>query len=141
MHPRILLLAGLFFVATPCVAGPDWTAAEAAKATADGKVVLIDIRTPPEWRETGYARGAKLINLQQTEAAFKAQILAVANGDKSTPIALICRTGNRTTFAQKALQADGFTNVYNVKEGMVGSAAGPGYIRHGLPLLVCKTEC
>jgi rhodanese-related sulfurtransferase len=141
MHRQNLLFVSLMAVSTLTLAAPDWTAAEAAKATAEGKAVLIDIRTPPEWRETGYAKGAKLINLQQTDAGFKSQVLAAANGDKNTPIALICRTGNRTTFAQKSLQEAGFTKVYNVKEGMVGSAAGPGYMKQGLPLSTCKAEC
>ncbi len=44
-------------------------------------------------------------------------------------------TGNRTTHAQQFLKAQGFTQVYNVKEGMVGSAAGPGWIKRGLPIV------
>jgi hypothetical protein len=34
--------------------------------------------------------------------------------------------------------ARGFTNVYNVSEGMAGSKAGPGWIRRGLPIESCK---
>jgi rhodanese-related sulfurtransferase len=47
---------------------------------------------------------------------------------------LICRTGNRTTQVQRYLEAQGFTQVFNVREGMAGSAAGPGWLRRGLPL-------
>ena len=39
---------------------------------------------------------------------------------------------------QKELEARGFTRVYNVKEGMVGSGAGPGWIKRGLPVEPCK---
>ena len=51
--------------------------------------------------------------------------------------ALICRTGNRTGQVQKFLQAQGFTNVLNVSEGMAGSGAGPGWARRGLPIEPC----
>ena len=59
----------------------------------------------------------------------------------SDPIALICRTGNRTTQVQRYLQGQGFTNVYNVKEGMAGSGAGPGWIKRGLPVESCGVPC
>jgi len=64
-------------------------------------------------------------------------ILQMTGGDRNAPIALICRTGNRTTQAQKHLQSLGFTQVYNVKEGMAGSIAGPGWLKRDLPLDRC----
>jgi rhodanese-related sulfurtransferase len=74
-----------------------------------------------------------------TSKTFVQQILATVDGNKDAPIAIICRTGNRTTYVQKALQEQGFTQVYNVKEGMAGSAAGPGWVRRGLPVEACQT--
>ncbi|MDP2795785.1 MAG: hypothetical protein Q8O25_17150 [Sulfurisoma sp.] len=44
---------------------------------------------------------------------------------------------NRTTQVARYLEAQGFTQVFNIKEGMVGSAAGPGWIRRGLPVEPC----
>ena len=35
---------------------------------------------------------------------------------------------------QSLLQAQGFTKVFNVREGMSGGSAGPGWLRRGLPL-------
>jgi rhodanese-related sulfurtransferase len=69
-----------------------------------------------------------------------AEVLQKVGGDKNAPIGLICRTGNRTTQVQKYLEAQGFTRVYNVKEGMAGSAAGPGWLRRGLQVEPC-TRC
>jgi rhodanese-related sulfurtransferase len=40
---------------------------------------------------------------------------------------------------QRYLEAEGFTRVYNVKEGMAGSAAGPGWVKRGLPLENCRS--
>jgi rhodanese-related sulfurtransferase len=124
-------------------AAPDIDAREAATAVAAGKITLIDIRTPPEWKETGVARGAKLINMlhPQGAAGFTSDLLEKVKGDRNAPIALICRTGNRTAQVQRYLQSVGFTNVQNVREGMAGSAAGPGWFKRGLPVDTCTTQC
>jgi rhodanese-related sulfurtransferase len=74
-----------------------------------------------------------------TKKTFVAEFLGAVNGDKDAPIAIICRTGNRTTYTQRALQEIGFSHVYNVKEGMSDSGAGPGWVRRGLPVDSCQT--
>ena len=134
----VLLAATEFAHATPDMAAPD-----AADAVAAGKITLIDIRTPPEWKETGVAKGARLLNMLHPQGApgFTSALLEQVKGNKDAPIALICRTGNRTTQVQRYLQSVGFTQVYNVKEGMAGSGAGPGWIKRGLPVDNCTTQC
>jgi rhodanese-related sulfurtransferase len=119
--------------------GPQLSAPQAHLATQQGQLTLIDIRTPQEWRQTGVAKDARLINMQHPQGGrgFLNDVLASVDGDKSRPIGLICRTGNRTTHVQKFLQEQGFTQVYNIKEGMVGSAAGPGWLRQQLPVESC----
>ena len=121
----------------PNLAAPD--AYEQAQA---GKLTLIDIRRPEEWRHTGIAREARRINMLHPRGAagFVQQVAAEVKGDLNAPIGLICRTGNRTTHVQRLLREAGFTQVYNVKEGMVGSGAGPGWIARGLPVEAC-TRC
>jgi rhodanese-related sulfurtransferase len=101
-----------------------------------GKLMLVDIRTPGEWKETGVAQGAVRIDMQHPKGGpgFMEELLKNTKGDKNAPVALICRTGNRTTQVQRYLEAQGFTRVFNVREGMAGSAAGPGWLRRGLPL-------
>ncbi len=138
------LLASVLIAASGiALANPDLTAPEAAAAVAAGKITLIDIRTPPEWKETGVAKGAQLINMLHPQGApgFTNALLEKLKGDRNAPIALICRTGNRTTQVQRYLQSQGFTNVYNVKEGMAGSGAGPGWLKRGLPVETCTTQC
>jgi rhodanese-related sulfurtransferase len=117
--------------------GPTLSAPDAFEKARAGEITLIDIRTPREWRETGVAEGALTIDM--TTKTFVEEILGAVDGDKDAPIALICRTGNRTTYTQKALQQMGFSRVYNVKEGMSGSGAGPGWVRRGLPVEGCQT--
>ncbi len=146
-HPlppsRVLgLCAALLVASSLAVAGPTLSAPEAHDQAKAGAITLIDIRTPGEWRQTGVATGAVRIDMltPKPPQGFVDKLLVQVKGDRNAPIALICRTGNRTTTLQKYLEAQGFSRVYNVKEGMVGSAAGPGWIKRGLPIDACK-EC
>ncbi len=119
--------------------GPTLAAPEAYAQAQAGKLTLIDIRRPDEWRQTGVAKDALQINMAhpQGTAGFVQQVAAELGGDRNAPIGLICRTGSRTTQMQQVLSAAGFTQVYNIREGMAGSAAGPGWIARGLPLQAC----
>ena len=103
-----------------------------AKALA-GEVVLVDIRTPDEWRETGVAASAHAINMYEDPKVFAERLLAAVGGDRSRRIALICRTGNRSSHLQAQLVRAGFNNVADVSEGMAGSRAGKGWLKAGLP--------
>ncbi|NDP48911.1 MAG: rhodanese-like domain-containing protein [Sulfuriferula multivorans] len=119
--------------------GPNLSAPEAYALVEAGNMTLIDIRRPEEWRQTGVAKDARRINMEHPDGliAFLRQIAVEVKGDANAPIGLICRTGNRTTQIQKVMQEVGFTNVYNIKEGMIGSAAGPGWKTRGLPVEPC----
>jgi rhodanese-related sulfurtransferase len=138
--PALTLFAVLFLSACLPEVGPTLSAPEAYEQSKSGAVTLIDIRTPGEWHQTGVAEGARRIDMRDPKGpdGFADQVLAAVGGDKSAPIALICRTGNRTTYMQQELINRGFTRVYNVKEGMAGSGAGPGWIKRGLPVDPCK---
>ncbi len=132
-----LLAVALTLASLAARAEPDLTAPEAYAAAGEGKVRLIDIRTPQEWRQTGVAPGAGRVDFYRGPDVLLNSILQMVDGKKDAPIALICRTGNRTSHAQKFLQAQGFTRVYNVKEGMAGSTAGPGWLKRALPVESC----
>ncbi len=114
-------------------------ATEALALQREGKLVIIDIRTPEEWRQTGIPLGAKRADMynRQGPAAFVDDVLTQVEGNRAAPIGLICRVGNRSTKAHKLLLSKGFTNVFNVKEGMQGSETGPGWLKRGLPLDGC----
>jgi rhodanese-related sulfurtransferase len=118
-------------------AAADVNATDALAKTRAGEVTLIDIRTPPEWKQTGVAQGALTIDM--TKPTFVEEVLAAVGGDRNAPIVLICRTGNRTGYTRNALERLGFTNVAHVPEGMAGSRAGPGWVKRGLPVEPCRT--
>lgn len=140
MTPHIRLLALLGGLLALPAAAQEMSAPQALEAVRAGKATLIDIRTPPEWKQTGVAQDAKLVNMLHPQGAvgFMNEVLAKVGGNKAAPIVLICRTGNRTGQVQRYLQSQGFTQVYHVPEGMVGSLAGPGWIARKLPTEACS---
>ena len=86
---------------------------------------LIDVRMEIESMYVGRPPGA--INVPWYEypeftpnaAAFCDAVLAEVN-NKSHPVLLICRSGQRTLDAAHALEAAGFTQVFNVLHGFEG---------------------
>jgi rhodanese-related sulfurtransferase len=94
--------------------------------------VLVDIRSRQEWKETGLAAPAKPISMH--EGGFLQKLMEVAGGDRNKRIAIICATGGRTRYLQHALAGAGFVNIIDVSEGMMGSPAGPGWLKRGLPV-------
>ena len=104
-------------------------ASEQAKA---GKIYLLDIRRPGEWKKTGIAASAIPLDMRRDDFETVLQALFDTNGAR--PVALICARGVRSDRMNKRLEAAGFDNILDVPEGMLGSGAGPGYIERGLPL-------
>jgi rhodanese-related sulfurtransferase len=84
-------------------------------------VVLVDVRSPEEYRQDGHIRGSRLLPLP---------VLAQRSGElpKDIPIICICRSGNRSQVACEQLASRGFTNVTNLVGGMIG------WGRSGLPI-------
>lgn len=145
----ILLLAVGWLAMAPHVlaAGTDASSfIEAPAASAligAGNLVVIDVRSAPEWARTGVPKDAKEVSLYPrvgvTNANFIADVLAAVGGDKSTPIATICATGARSSVAGAILRRNGFTAVYDISEGIFGSKSGPGWLRRGLPIEPCQS--
>jgi rhodanese-related sulfurtransferase len=98
-----------------------------------GDIILIDIRRPDEWAKTGSGEGAHRIDLRVDD--FVTLVQEAAGGDLNAPVALICARGVRSARTSNQLINAGFTNIIDVPEGMLGSAAGPGWLKRGLPLV------
>ncbi|HUT49905.1 MAG TPA: rhodanese-like domain-containing protein [Alphaproteobacteria bacterium] len=130
---------GALASAAPALAGTALSAPDAHAQARAGKIVLIDVRSPREWRDTGVPDGAKLVTIHHPQGArgFLRGILAAAGGDKSRPIALICARGVRSSRGKRFLEANGFTNVIDVPEGMLGRGAAPGWLARKLPIRRC----
>jgi len=137
-----LMLLGLFFApAAPALGEEIMTPATALARAEAGSVLLVDVRRPREWRDTGVAVPAREVTMHQETGprGFLADMVAAVGGDKSMPVALICASGVRTSWASRFLSANGFSEVYNVKEGMLGRGGDTGWIKRGLPTRPCES--
>jgi rhodanese-related sulfurtransferase len=95
---------------------------ESSRGVYDRKdeVQIVDVREPYEW-EAGRIEGAIHVPLNDLMAG-KGQ----ENLDPEKPVAVICRSGNRSELASLMLKAKGF-DAHNVRDGM------EGWAREGLP--------
>ncbi len=96
------------------------------------KALLIDIRTPDEWQQSGMPNNA--VGIVWGDAQFADKVLALTKNNKAAALILLCRSGNRSTQAMHYLMGQGFTNVNHVGEGMIGGKDGPGWLARRLPL-------
>lgn len=104
----------------------------AYKLAKSGQITLLDIRRPDEWRKTGSAKAAHRLDLRRKD--FVTVLDEILGGDRSKPVALICAHGVRSNRTSRQLIKAGFTNIIDVPEGMLGSQAGPGWLKRKLPL-------
>jgi rhodanese-related sulfurtransferase len=111
------------------------TPAEVYTALSAGELVLIDIRRPDEWQETGIASGAVPIDVRREDFV---QAVADIRDRTSLPVAVICARGVRSWRTTTALTEAGFTQIFDVPEGMLGSRAGPGWIASNYPIIPWK---
>lgn len=88
-------------------------AAEAAKIIANLKPFVLDVRTRGEFAG-GHLEGATLLPIQQMQAR-----IGELAAHRDEPVFIYCQTGNRSTVAAKLLIDAGFTNVMNLRRGIV----------------------
>ena len=74
---------------------------------------IIDVRSPQEYRE-GHVDGAISIPDYQIKKEIEKQI-----PNKEELIVVYCATGHRSQRAQQILEDMGYTNVYNVYDGII----------------------
>ena len=114
---------------------------EARAMAARGELTIVDIRLPAEWERTGVPEGALAISLQdqnlQPRRDFVADVVAALANDPGRPIALICARGHRSAYARQLLLASGFTEVFDIREGVIGGEHGPGWLARALPTEPC----
>jgi rhodanese-related sulfurtransferase len=140
-HVGGLLLLGACLLSSVRAESPTViTPAEAYAKVKAGELVLIDIRTPGEWQQSGIPEHALHIDFRQEggSAAFERAVLDAVKGDRNRSIALICASGNRSRQAKQLLEQAGFTQVQDVDGGVMGRDSRTGWIHQGLPMAPCK---
>jgi rhodanese-related sulfurtransferase len=111
-----LLIPALAFAADPV---KHVKADEAAKIITAGKVVIVDVRTPDEFKD-GHIKTAKNIDIMAAD--FEAQL---AKLDKTQPTLVHCQAGGRSMRALKTFEKLGFKNLIHLDKGFGGwEAAG-----------------
>ena len=108
-------------------------------------VPVVDIRTAPEWEETGIVPGSRLLTFFDERGRYDAgrwleQLKATARPEQA--VILICRTGNRTRMVGQMLsQQAGYAKVYNVKTGIKGWQRDGGAVTAAQPTLAaCRAN-
>lgn len=79
---------------------------------------VIDVRTPTEWSQTGMIDGAIGISIQDENGNFNENFLnEIKKISSKKPIAVVCRSGGRSTKAAKILDENGY-EITNLLGGM-----------------------
>ena len=84
--------------------------------------LIIDVRTPAEWKHTGIIKGSIRITYMDNEGRVDKQAFLKMVEEKTTTkddlIVLVCRTGVRSKKAAEWLAKEGYTNIYNKTHGI-----------------------
>jgi rhodanese-related sulfurtransferase len=119
--------------------GSSLSVAEAHARAASGEILLVDIRRPDEWAETGLGEGAYPLDMRRPDFAVAfARLREAAPG---RPVALICVRGVRSSQLLARLAAADVGPLIDVPEGMLGSGAGQGWLAAGLPVARLADDC
>ena len=81
----------------------------------NGVYLLIDVRNPNEWQDTGRPAGSIGISLQDDNFLAKIDELVKAHPKKT--LAFSCKAGGRSMQASKILLNAGYDNFVNVNGG------------------------
>lgn len=100
---KLFILVLLFIVTLSC--GQNTPADENAAFNPEN--VLIDVRSPQEY-EAGHIKNAKNIPVDKIAEDIKYFV-----PDKEKTIVVYCRSGRRSTIAEKTLKEMGYKNVIN----------------------------
>lgn len=130
-HATLVLFALMLAPALAFNAGADITAADAQKKLSAGEMILVDVREPAEWRQTGIAEGARALSMNDPQ--FLLTIMQIEAENPGKQIGFICASSRRSGLVQAELAKRGFANTVSVFGGMTGNGQVPGWIAEGLP--------
>ena len=124
MLPRLFAALAIMFALGGCTK-PPYTNIDNAQLKiliAQG-VPVYDVRRAEEWRQTGVVEGSRKLTWVDASGKPNQEFLPrlIAEVDKTAPVILICRSGNRTDqLARELMEKHGYAQVYNVRNGIVG---------------------
>ncbi len=124
MLRNIVVAAVLVAVSTIALADLQKPNLEQAKELMAQGVPVIDVRTAPEWKETGVIEGSHLLTFFDENGRYDvntwmARLKEIAAPDQ--PVMLICRTGARSEVISQALFNQlGYNQVFDITDGIEG---------------------
>jgi hydroxyacylglutathione hydrolase len=90
------------------------------------KILVLDVRTDSEWRAERYPHA---LHIHAGYLPERWRELEKARGvSEDTAVAVVCRSGHRSTIAASILQQHGFTNIASVPGGMIAWREAGGLI-------------
>ena len=143
MKKTILISFSIFFISFSSIAN-ELSAIDAAKEMSNN-LIIIDVRNKEEWKETGIIPNSLLIQMLSAGRTIRkeyiSELLVALGEDKDIKAAIICHSGGRSSATVEMLKNEGFNNIFNISEGMVGNGSTTGWINRNLPLIACNKEC
>ena len=143
MKKTILISFSIFFISFSSIAN-ELSAIDAAKEMSNN-LIIIDVRNKEEWKETGIIPNSLLIQMLSAGRTIRkeyiSELLIALGEDKDIKAAIICHSGGRSSATVELLKNEGFNNIFNISEGMVGNGSTTGWINRNLPLIGCNKEC
>ena len=113
---------------------PPLTSVEAHTLARRGKLLILDVRSPVEWRRTGLPAGAVAIDRDVPIEQLFARVDRLTRHDKAARIAVICAVGVKSAEVRTNLEVAGYSNVRDIADGIDGNATGPGWLASRLPV-------
>jgi len=116
----------------------------------DGRAVLLDIRSEPEWEFVGFPLVDSYLQISwrrwpemEINPDFAAELEA-SGVLPDTPLLLMCKAGVRSREAGEFLLERGFSRCFNIGDGFEGRRDGAGrrrridgWVAAGLPWMQC----
>jgi len=126
----MLVMSGMSHVTIVSAQTASLSAREAYDAARAGALLLLDIRTPEEWRDTGLPQGATALDVETP--AFEVRLAGLRLDHPGKRIALIDRSGALSASIRTKLAGRGFRDIVAVRGGMLGPG---GWLAEKLPVV------
>ena len=120
---RACLVAVIALAGVPVAAGEVVVTQLTVEQMKADDALIVDIRTPEEWAETGVIEGAKLVTFADADSFLAAVGPDLADG---RDLVLVCRSGRRSGAAAEALQSL-IPNRIVSQDGGMSVLIGEGY--------------
>ena len=110
---------------------------DALKAYKEDNLIVVDIRTEKEWKETGIIPNSILVSMHnnnyEENSNFIEQITTILEKHSKENIVFICASGARSEIVTNYFFKEGYQNVSHIPEGIIGKNKD-GWLFLGYPI-------